>query len=148
MEFRNLDRIQGELEPTENMESSVSSDFNKASLRKINGSEFAIVRKDSGEDIRLCEPDVALQKSILDDKDPKNNAVYNAIMPNTTLDITIRGIAGLRFLDCFTVSSGLLPTYSKDNVLFQVMNVRHSLNNGDWYTTINAGVRPKPSFDK
>lgn len=145
--FRNLDRMQASLKQADsNMPvSKAGSNKKELATNKID-STYAIVKNAKGQDIRLCEPDQAVQKQILEDNNPHNNAVYNAIIPNTTLDITIRGISGLRFLDCFVVSSGLPKTYSKDNALFQIMNVRHSLSNGDWYTTINAGIRPKPSF--
>jgi len=106
---------------------------------------YAIVKINGKGLIRLCEPDIDIQKSIMSDLDTHNNALHNGIMPNTSLELTVQGISGLRFLDCFSVKNGLPKIYKKD-VLFQITNIKHVLQDGNWDTIITAGVRPKATF--
>ena len=138
------DRFLGDLNQTEKTMEPANKDRDTFK-RSIVDPNFAIVKNAKGENIRLCEPSEILLKTTITDKNPHNNAIFNGIMPGTSLELTVQGISGIEFLDCFAVKNGL-PFVFKDGALFQVMNVKHVLNNGNWDTIISAGVRAAADF--
>jgi len=78
---------------------------------------------------------------LLDDQDQNHNPRYCGIMPGIQAEFTLQGIAGIRTFAMFRVR-GLPQPYSEDNIVFRVINVNDSLQNGQWVTTIVAGVLP------
>jgi len=53
----------------------------------------------------------------------------------------VTGIGGLKTFQIFGIDN-LPEPYDKD-ILFQIEDVKHSLqSNGQWTTTITAGIRP------
>jgi hypothetical protein len=90
----------------------------------------------------LVLPSVPLLLTILNDNDYDNNVnIYGGQQPNFTCEITLQGIAGIRTFQCFSIKN-LPKPYSDTDIIFQVVDVSHSIQNGDWTTTIKAGIRP------
>lgn len=92
---------------------------------------------------RLAIPDAYadILTLILDDNDKTFNPRYTGIMPGIQAEFTIQGIAGLRTFAMFRVR-GLPNPYSEENIVFRIVNIKDSIQNGNWQTTITAGVIP------
>jgi hypothetical protein len=73
--------------------------------------------------------------------------IHNAIMPDTELSLEFLGIAGIRFLDTFTID-GVLEPYTYTKCIWQVDRVNHSVSGNNWKTSIVAKARPHRFFDK
>lgn len=84
---------------------------------------------------------------LLDDQDIDNNPRYCAIMPGIQAEFTIQGIAGIRTFAMFRVR-GLPEPYSENSIVFRVINVNDTVQNGQWTTTIVAGVLPLNKYFK
>ena len=69
---------------------------------------------------------------------------HTGCMPGAQFTLTMLGIGGIKFQDFFQVQ-GLQDRYSKGCV-FQVIDLKHSIENNKWLTTITAGVRPATEF--
>jgi hypothetical protein len=78
---------------------------------------------------------------LLDDNDKLHNPRYTGIMPGIQAEFTIQGIAGIRTFAMFRVR-GLPEPYSEENIIFRVINVNDTVQNGQWTTNIVAGVMP------
>lgn len=89
---------------------------------------------------RLVLPNPEFQRSLLDDKDYKNNQTYIGAQP-LTIEIGIQGIGGIRTFCAFLIRNIPIPYHHKD-VCYQVKDVQHILTDGKWETTIRAGVVP------
>jgi hypothetical protein len=90
----------------------------------------------------LALPSVPLLLTILSDDDFVNNTnIYGGQQPNFTCELTLQGISGLRTFQCFSIKN-LPKPYSESDIIFQIVDVNHSVQNGDWTTTIKAGIRP------
>lgn len=91
--------------------------------------------------VNLALPNESLLISILNDLDFKNNTtVYSAIQPNFNVEITLHGVSGFRTFQLFSLKN--LPSpYSDKEVIFQIRNVTHRIEEGNWSTIISAGVR-------
>jgi hypothetical protein len=90
----------------------------------------------------LVLPSVPLLLTILNDDDFENNLnIYGGQQPNFTCEITLQGISGLRTFQCFSIKN-LPKPYSETEIIFQIVDISHSIQNGDWVTTIKAGIRP------
>ena len=71
-----------------------------------------------------------------------NSLRLNALQPGIVLKFNIMGISGLRNLHTFTMND--LPAPYGPTCFFQIQNVQHSIVNGDWSTSITAGLRRRP----
>lgn len=92
--------------------------------------------------LNLALPSVSLLLTILNDGDYENNLnIYGGQQPNFTCEVVLQGISGLRTFQCFSIKN-LPKPYSETDVIFQIVDVTHSIQNGDWTTTIKAGIRP------
>jgi len=78
---------------------------------------------------------------LLDDNDQGHNPRYTGIMPGIQAEFQIQGLAGLRTFGMFRVR-GLPEPYSEDNIVFRIINVNDTIQNGQWVTNIVAGVIP------
>lgn len=78
---------------------------------------------------------------LLDDNDQNHNPRYTGIMPGIQAEFQIQGLAGLRTFGMFRVR-GLPEPYSEDNIVFRIINVNDTIQNGQWVTNIVAGVIP------
>jgi hypothetical protein len=74
---------------------------------------------------------------------PNKKATYlnNAIMPSTTLTLEMSGIAGLDYLSQFTIDHAPEP-YSYENAVWQIADIKQSVDDKVWITTVTAQVRP------
>lgn len=78
---------------------------------------------------------------MLDDNDQGHNPRYTGIMPGIQAEFQVQGLAGLRTFGMFRVR-GLPEPYSEDNIVFRIINVNDTIQNGQWVTNIVAGVIP------
>jgi hypothetical protein len=105
--------------------------------------------------IILVEEDSSIQKlfknAVLTDADGniiKNNMyIYNTIMPDTELSLEFLGIAGLRYLDTFTID-GVAEPYTHKKAIWQVDKVNSVVSGNSWKTVVVAKVRPHSFFAK
>jgi hypothetical protein len=59
------------------------------------------------------------------------------------LTLTIDGIDGFNFGD--VISTNLIPArYNKENMVFVVTKISHTIQNGVWETTLNTKSRIEP----
>lgn len=100
-----------------------------------------------GEIVKLVLPNQQLLRLLLDDKDETNNPRYCAIQPGITLELTLMGIGGLRTFQYFIIKN-LPEPYSNRNIIFRIINVRQSVETGNWETTIQAGLLPLRNYIK
>ena len=109
---------------------------------------FAMSLKYVSEDdyyevVNLALPNKNLLLALLDCGDYEDNLnVYSGQQPNFTCELVLQGISGLRTFQCFSIKN-LPKPYSPDDVIFQIIDLTHSIQNGEWVTTIKAGIRPR-----
>lgn len=95
--------------------------------------------------IRLVEPTRELVSAAIDkDESPFNNARFNGLVQGITVNLTLTGISGIKFMDVFSIDN--LPYPYNTNAIFQVTNVKHSWSNNDWITNVEAMIRPTPEL--
>ena len=104
-----------------------------------------IVTREGGAEKTYIRKLVLTQKDLftllVNDKDPYNSSINSFPQPGIKAEITLTGIAGLKTFQVFGIDN-LPEPYDKD-ILFQVEDVKHSLqSNGMWTTTVTAGIRP------
>ncbi|MFH1013613.1 MAG: hypothetical protein V1769_03785, partial [Thermoplasmatota archaeon] len=127
---------------------SINSDSYKETMRDLqqitppNGS-YQITNRQNGQLIvrRLALPDTEILQMFLDDGDEENNPKYTGIMPGIQANFTIQGIGGLRTFMMFLVRN-LPEPYSHKNIVFRIVDVQETIENGKWVTTITAGIIP------
>lgn len=106
------------------------------SLRYISESDYYEV-------VNLALPSKNLMLSLLDCDDYEDNLnIYGGQQPNFTCELVLQGIAGLRTFQCFSIKN-LPKPYSPEDVIFSIIDLTHSIQNGEWITTIKAGIRPR-----
>jgi hypothetical protein len=71
--------------------------------------------------------------------DAKSDDGVSILLP-ITFSFTIHGISGIKRGDKFTVN-GLPDKYNKENGFFQVLSVKHTVENMTWKTTVEGGFR-------
>lgn len=64
-------------------------------------------------------------------------AAYAGIIP-FKLQIRIKGISGIKILQCFSINKGILPPRYDETVAFIATGLEHTVENNEWYTLINA----------
>lgn len=68
----------------------------------------------------------------------------NKVLYPIDLTLTIDGIDGIKFGD--VIKTNLIPSrYTKENMVFVVTKIGHTIQNGVWETTINTKARIEPS---
>lgn len=91
----------------------------------------------------LCLPNELRGKllQMLDDGDYRHNsAKYSGVADNFTVTIKFDGIFSFRNLQVFAINN-LPKPYVPGNVIFQVLEVDHTVTSGKWETVVNALVR-------
>lgn len=79
---------------------------------------------------------------MLNDDDLKGNTnIYNAPLRNVEIELSLMGISGIKTFEFFRVTN-LPPPFNDDVVVFQVMNVTHTVNENGWETRLKAQLRP------
>lgn len=95
---------------------------------------------------RLVLPDHSLLTLLLDDEDYERNQRYTGIQP-ITVEVNLQGIGGVRTFMSFLIRN--LPSpYSHENVAYRIVDVHHIIQNGNWLTTIKAGIIPLRGYIK
>jgi hypothetical protein len=132
-----------------------TTDANSVSDEKLAGRKKRILNSDNkvfymymygkGADVKqyvLAETDSVFMTQLLTGT-PDKKAVYmnNAIMPGTTFTMELLGISGITYLSQFTLDH-VPDTYSYENAVWQVSDIKHRIENKSWTTTITAQVRP------
>lgn len=112
-------------------------------VRPKDNTVFQMTDKSNGKILirRLVLPEESILTTLLDDGDEEKNPNYMGIMPGVQHTFTIQGIAGLRTFMCFLVRN-LPEPYSHKNIVFRIVDVQESIENGKWTTTIVAGLIP------
>jgi hypothetical protein len=115
------------------------------SIKPPEGS-FQMTTKDSNDNVfvkRLAIPPSGSEvlKLLLDDGDIDNNPKYIGIVVGIQAQITIQGIGGLRTFMMFLIKN-LPEPYSHKNIVFRIIDLTESIQNGKWTTTITAGILP------
>jgi hypothetical protein len=116
----------------------------------IEDPEKYIVRKNieipgmfNDEEILIEMADSQLQRvlsGMRDDKNPKNNVNFNGPVPGVEIEIQLLGIAGVRAMECFQCTG--IPTSYYERGHFRVTNIKDSLSDGDWTTTLTGQYYP------
>jgi len=105
------------------------------------------VKEKSEEKVRLKLPKTAesfLVQLISDNQSPLFANISTMPMPGVTIDFTILGISGFRSFQIFTAKN--LPKPYDTGVIFQVREVKHSINRDGWITSVTATVRPSSAI--
>lgn len=91
--------------------------------------------------VNLVLPNESLLIALMNDMDFKNSSnIYGGQQPGFTIEMTLQGISGLRTFQLFSLKN--LPSpYSEREIICQVVDITHKVENGNWTTTIKAGVR-------
>ena len=87
--------------------------------------------------------DTQLQRvltSMRDDKNPKNNINFNGPVPGVEIEVELLGIAGLRTMECFQCTG--IPTSYYERGHFRIINIKDSLSEGQWITTLTGQYYP------
>jgi hypothetical protein len=91
--------------------------------------------------VNLVLPNESLLIALMNDMDFKNNSnIYGGQQPGFTIEMTLQGISGLRTFQLFSLKN--LPSpYSEREIICQIVDISHKLENGNWTTVIKAGIR-------
>lgn len=91
--------------------------------------------------VNLALPNESLLIALMNDMDFKNNSnIYGGQQPGFTVEMTLQGISGLRTFQLFSLKN--LPSpYSEREIICQIVDVSHKVENGNWTTVIKAGIR-------
>lgn len=119
-------------------------EFEKRKLSRNEKNFLKYYKKDSSNALKtyiLCETDKEFLNYVLNLPDKNSTFLNNAIMPGTTLTLEFMGISGIDYLSQFVIDHAP-ETYSYENAVWQVADVRHSIEDKNWTTTIVAQVRP------
>jgi hypothetical protein len=134
-------------ETKEVVESSAEKKFDENLQRLIKSKTINFKSKNGKEIMPLVFADKQTIQNIIfepnDPNDPKNanlpkNPVRSTLTP-IEISVTIDGLSGFTSGEYFNID-GVPETYNRDGV-FQITNIKHSLNNDGWLTTLEAGWR-------
>ena len=91
--------------------------------------------------VNLVLPNESLLIALMNDMDFKNSSnIYGGQQPGFTVEMTLQGISGLRTFQLFSLKN--LPSpYSEREIICQVIDITHKVENGNWTTTLKAGIR-------
>lgn len=95
----------------------------------------------------LTETGPAFLKNILLEMKSAEKSVYtnNGIMPGTDFKMEFLGLGGITFLSQFTLDH-VPASYNFKNVVWQIADVKHKVDNKVWTTSITAQARPLNSL--
>ena len=97
--------------------------------------------------VRLTLPNTSesLLVQLISDDDPLFTNISTMAMPGVTVEFSLLGISGFRSFQIFTAKN--LPQPYDKGVIFQVKEVKHSINKEGWITSITSTVRPSSAID-
>ena len=135
--------------PTKEQSQLVSDSYQRSmkTLQGIRPPDGAFQMTQDGIIYRIAIPkaNADILSLLLDDEDKGHNPRYTGIMPGIQAEFTLQGIAGIRTFGLFRVR-GLPEPYSEKNIVFRIINVTDTIQNGNWMTTIIAGVIPLTGY--
>ena len=74
-----------------------------------------------------------------------SDSINTAVMPGVTVEFTLLGLGGFKVFQTLAVKN--LPEPYKNRVVFQIIEIRHQIQDNDWSTTIVCCVRPIQDID-
>ena len=110
--------------------------------RAFPGTKFKYYQEKGGKRFILIEPEPAFLREVLT-RDVSGKTIYinSPIMSGTKFSMTTLGIGGFTFLGQFTIDH--VPTaYNSKNCVWQIADIKQTISNGMWNTTITADCRP------
>jgi len=113
----------------------------ETTIRPDRGRGIAGSKQTSWNIVNLVLPNESLLLAIINDMDfEKNLNIYGGQQQNFTVEMTLQGISGLRTFQLFSLKN--LPSpYSEREIMCQITDISHNLADGNWTTTIKAGIR-------
>jgi len=113
----------------------------ETTIRPDRGRGIAGSKQTAWNIVNLVLPNESLLLAIINDMDfEKNSNIYGGQQPNFTVEMTLQGISGLRTFQLFSLKN--LPSpYSEREIMCQITDISHNLADGNWTTTIKAGIR-------
>ncbi len=102
---------------------------------------------DAVEIIKLVLPVQQILRLLINDEDYDNNPRYCAVQPGIIMELTMLGIGGIRTFQYFIIKN-LPQPYDWTNVIFRTTYVGHTLEAGNWETTIRAQLSPLRGYIK
>ena len=81
---------------------------------------------------------------LLDDSTSSFTNISSMPIPGVKVEFTVLGISGFRMFQVFAVNN--LPKPYDTGVLFQITEIKHSINSEGWNTRITACIRPVKSL--
>ena len=135
--------------PTKEQSQLVSDSYQRSmkTLQGIRPPDGAFQMTQDGIIYRIAIPKANADtlSLLLDDEDKGHNPRYTGVMPGIQAEFTLQGISGIRTFGLFRVR-GFPEPYSENNVIFRIINVTDTIQNGNWMTTIIAGVIPLTGY--
>jgi hypothetical protein len=119
----------------------------KRAARNASNSNFFVYYEKNPNDPKndlkyyLYEKDKTFLNYLVTLPNAKSPYLNNAIMPGTTLTIELMGIAGINYLSQFLIDHAP-ETYNYENAVWQISDIKQTVEDKNWTTTIVAQVRP------
>jgi hypothetical protein len=89
----------------------------------------------------LYEKDKDFLNNLLTLPNKKSSYLNNAIMPGTTLTLELLGISGINYLSQFVIDHAP-DAYNYENAVWQISDIKQTIEDKMWTTTVTAQVRP------
>jgi hypothetical protein len=139
--FVSNDRLAEKAYKSPSTTSNTDAKNEKAKLSRNTSDEGFNICSRGNVDFYLNEPSDTLMKQIvMEDKNAAAAYVNTPVMPNTTFEFEILGIAGFTFLGMYTLDH-VPEQYSYKNAIWSIKSVKHTISYGTWKTTIGAELR-------
>ena len=147
-QFTAVDRLfaYGVMDGAPESKNAEDSQISLLDSRSEEGNDFVLYTTEElkAKDIKayLIEKDAEfLRNMIVSDNKREASYLYSPIMGGTTLSLETLGISGFNFLDMFTVEN-ILSNYSYTNAVWQIKDIKHTISDKTWKTSVSANVRP------
>lgn len=121
-----------------------ASDYDE-SKKQIDAEKTAFITKGAGKTFSTgLKGNYAKYKRSVTYDNAKNDAHWlRKVIYPIDLTLTIDGIDGFNFGD--VISTNLIPSrYNKENMVFVITKISHTIQNGVWETTLNTKSRIEP----
>lgn len=111
-------------------------------IKNLNKGDFSI--NFDPTEVRSAKPAHRKIMSIFCEFETNGGGVKGSIGTNASglipirLDLTMKGISGIKIGQCFTVNNDVLPVKYRNRIAFQVMNLSNTIVNNKWITDIST----------
>ena len=147
-QFTAVDRLfaYGVMDGAPESKNAEDSQISLLDSRSEEGNDFVLYTTEElkAKEIKayLIEKDAEfLRNMIVSDNKREASYLYSPIMGGTTLSLETLGISGFNFLGMFTVEN-ILSNYSYTNAVWQIKDIKHTISDKTWKTSVSANVRP------